>query len=202
MVRTVQSPAADATVYVKLSSLCGSTGSLAACSGAFAVHPGMSLAMKCESIAETITANCATAGYGVTFNSCGSAATFTASNVGCSGTQFALGISDDPDVFDQTGAGALPDGELENICAPSPGPARDLRLEKLDGGSTVRLTWTDGANADSYDVFVDQAAGGNFSAVAGTASSGTVGLNLPMPAQGEFFLVAGSNATCGFSPKR
>jgi hypothetical protein len=202
MVRTLQAPASTATVYVRLSSLCTSTGAAATCEGSFAVHAGMPLSEKCASIAQAIASNCAAAGYAVSTNDCASSASLTASNTGCPGTQFAVGLSNDPSVFDQSANGPLPDGEAEAICAPPPGSATDLRLAKLGSGSGLHLSWTDAANSGTYSVFADPAAGGTFDAAAGTATSGAVGVDMAMPAPTEFFLVAAGNATCGAGPKR
>lgn len=201
MVRTLQSPSQDTAAYVRLSSLCATTGSLARCDGNFAVHPGMSLATKCESIADAISANCSGAGYVVTANNCAAAASLTASNVGCPGTQFALGISNDPGVFDQTAAGPLPDGEVESICAPSPGSVGGLRVAKLGDASGLQLTWGNVTNAGNYLLFESQAASGSFDSVAGTTDNGTTSLTIAMPPGSEFFLVASSNSSCGVGPK-
>jgi hypothetical protein len=157
----------------------------------------MPLSAKCESIASAISANCAAAGYVVSSSDCASEASLTASNVGCPGTQFALGISNDSEVFDETAAGPLPDGETETICAPPPGMPRNLRLEKRDGGASLRLMWDDAANAESYLVYEDQSPSGAFDSLGGTATSGSTGLVLSAPPDSEFFLVAGSNSTCG-----
>jgi len=58
----------------------------------------------------------------VTENNCRLAASLTASNLGCPATQFALGLSNDPTVFDQTGQGQLPDGESDSTTGTT-GPA-------------------------------------------------------------------------------
>ncbi len=206
-VQTLQPPAQDATVYVRLSSLCTATGAGAFCNGSFAVYPGMPVSLKCQAIADAIANNCSAAGYAVTENDCRLAASLTASNVGCPATQFALGLSNDPAIFDQTGQGPLPDGESDSItgtassCAPMPGPVSNLALETLNGGQDLQLTWDDAANADDYVVFSDTAPNGIFNTVAGTAPSGTPGLTLGMPQGSEFFLVAGSNSSCGLGPK-
>ena len=202
LVRTDQSPTLSATVFVKLSSLCTTTGAGAICGGAFSVSAGMPRAQKCESIAGVIAAQCAAAGYAVSANACANEASFTASNVGCPGTAFALGISNDAGVFDQTSTGPLPDGEVETICAPPPGPARHLQVDKIDGGTELRLTWEDAPSADSYVLFTDHAPSGSFNATAGSAASGAPGLDVTMPSGTEFFIVAGSNAACGIGQKR
>jgi hypothetical protein len=111
-------------------------------------------------------------------------------------------VSNDPGVFDQSGAGALPDGERETICAPPAGAVRNLRLAKLDGGLTLRFAWDDAANADGYVVFADQDCGGAFNAQVGTASSGATGVTTAMPPTSEFFLVSGTNTSCGIGFKR
>jgi hypothetical protein len=201
MVRTEQSPTQAATVYLKMSSLCSTTGASATCGGSFAVSAGWTRSVKCAAIVDVIASNCGAAGYTVSANACRTGATFTASNVGCPGTQFALGLSNDPGVFDQTATGPLPDGEVETVCAPPPGSASRLRLDKIGGGAAIRLTWTDAPNTDSYWLFEDQSPNGSFDALMGSAASGAVGIQVPSPAGSEFFLVSGSNAICGAGPK-
>jgi len=205
-VRTVQPPSQAATVFVKLSSLCTATGVHAACGGSFTVHPGMTVTQKCQSLAGAVAASCASAGYAVTMNDCAIDALFTASNVDCPGTAFALGVSNSSSAFDQTWQGALPDGELESTtgrsasCAPIPGPVAGLRVAK--SGGELRLNWDDATAAHDYVVFEDTAANGAVSTVVGTAPDGAQGLTLAMPQGREFFLVAGRNDACGVGPKR
>jgi hypothetical protein len=206
-VQTLQSPVRDATVYVRLSSLCTATGVVAACNGSFAVYPGMPVSLKCQAIVDAISNNCSSAGYAVTENNCRLAASLTASNLGCPATQFALGLSNDPTVFDQTGQGPLPDGESDSTtgttgsCTPMPGPVGNLRLVTLSDGGELQLTWDDATNADGYVVFSDTAPNGTFNTVAGTAQSGTPGSTVGMPPGSEFYLVAGSNTSCGIGPR-
>jgi len=206
-VQTLQPPARDATVYLRLSSLCTATGALAACNGSFAVYPGMPVSLKCQAIADAISNNCSAAGYAVTENDCRLAASLTASNVGCPATEFALGLSNDPAVFDQTGEGPLPDGESESTtgtagnCAPMPGAVSNLRPAAPNGGEEIQLAWDDATNADDYVVFSDTAPNGTFSTVAGTAPSGAPGLTVAAPTGTGFYLVAGRNASCGVGPR-
>ena len=206
-VQTLQPPVQDATVYVRLSSLCTATGAMAVCGGSFAVYAGMPVSVKCQAIADAIANNCSAAGYAVTENNCRLAASLMASNVGCPATQFALGLSNDPAVFDQAGQGALPDGESDSTtgtagsCAPMPGPVSNLRLARPGGGGDLQMTWDDASNADDYLVFSDAAPNGTFTTVAGTAPSGTPGATVGTPPGSEFYLVAGSNASCGVGPR-
>jgi hypothetical protein len=205
-VQTLQPPSQSATVYVRLSSLCTATGAGAFCNGSFAVHPGTSAAQKCQAIADVITGSCTAAGYTLTANDCKTSAKLTASNTGCPATPFALGLSNDSSVFDQTEQGALPDGEIDSItgrtpaCSPMPGLVSNLQV-LMPGGGGLQLTWDAAADADDYVVFSDTSPNGSFTTVAGTASSGTTGLTLAMPPGTEFYLVAGRNATCGVGPR-
>ena len=206
-VQTLQSPVRDATVYIRLSSLCTATGAGAFCNGSFAVYPGMPISLKCQAIADAIANDCSPAGYVVTENNCRLAASLTASNAGCPATQFALGLSNDPAVFDQTAQGPLPDGESDSItgiagsCAPMPGPVSNLRVVTASVGADLQLTWDDTTNADDYVVFSDTTPNGIFNTVAGTAQNGTAGATLTPPPGSEFYLVAGSNSSCGLGPK-
>src|SRR5882672_11610988 len=103
----------------------------------------MQVSEKRQAIADVIANNCSAAGYAVTENNCPSAASLTARNVGCPTTPFALGLSNDPTVFDQTDQGPLPDGESENTigttdsCAPMPGHVSNLRLAIPSGGADL-----------------------------------------------------------------
>ena len=47
----------------------------------------------------------------------------------------------------------------------------------------------------------DTAPNGIFNTVAGTAQNGTAGATLTPPPGSEFYLVAGSNSSCGLGPK-
>lgn len=135
-------------------------------------------------------------------------AQFTASNLGCPATPFALGLSNDPAIFDQAGLGPLPDGESENTkgssatCALAPGPVSNLQLAMVNGGADLQLTWDDTTNADDYVIFSDTAPNGSFDTVVGTALSGASGLTVSMPAGSDFYLVAGRNSACGLGPRR
>jgi len=206
-VQTLQPPVRDATVYVRLSSLCTATGAAAVCNGSFTVYPGMPVGLKCQAIVDAISNDCSPAGYAVTENNCRLAASLTAGNGGCPAMQFALGLSNDPAVFDQTVQGPLPDGESDSItgttgsCAPMPGSVSNLRLLPLSGGDDLQLTWDDTTNADDYVVFSDTTPNGIFNTVAGTAQSGSPGSTVGMPPGVEFYLVAGSNTSCGIGPK-
>jgi hypothetical protein len=206
-VKTTKAPVHDGTVYVRLSSICTATGAGGSCGGSFAVSNALSVAEKCEAIADTISTACREAGYEVTVNDCEQHATLTASNLGCPATPFALGLSNDPGVFDQTESGALPDGESEKIsgstasCGHRPGAVSNLLLTPQDGGTDILLTWDDAPDADDYVVYSDTTPNGAFSAVAGTASSGIVGLSLGTLPGNQYYLVAGRNQGCGIGPR-
>jgi len=203
-VETLRGPTRDAVVYVKLSSLCTATGAGAFCGGSFSVQHGISRAVKCQAIVDAISSFCAATGYAVTTDDCASTASFTATNPGCSGTQFALGISNDPGDFDQTEQ-PLPDGESETttgICSPVAGVVSDLRVDKIPGGSELSLTWDAAANAQKYVVFADGSASGPFDAIAGSTTYASTGLTIPEPPGVQFYLVAGKNETCGMGAER
>jgi hypothetical protein len=206
-VRTVQGPVTDATVYLRLSSLCTATGAGAFCSGSFPVYQGMSTTQKCQAIADAIANNCSAAGYVVTMNDCLLESMLTASNLGCPATPFALGLSNNSGVFDQAGLGPLPDGESEattgtsGSCSPMPGPVGNLQVSAPDGGGDVHLTWDDATDADDYLIFSNTVPNGVFSKAVGTASSGASGLTVGLLAGNEYFLVAGRNSSCGVGPK-
>lgn len=206
-VDTKKAPTHDATVYLRLSSICTATGAGGSCGGSFPVSHQMSLADKCLAIADALTAACAETGYAVTVNACALQGEFTASNVGCPATAFALGLSNDPSVFDQTASGPLPDGESETItgssksCPHIPAAVTNLQIG-TSGGASLLLTWDDEADADDYLVFSDPSPNGSFSNVAGIATSGTTGLTLGMQSGDSYYLVAGRNSSCGLGPKR
>jgi hypothetical protein len=206
-VKTQKAPIHDATVYVRLSSICTATGAGGSCGGSFAGSHAMSTAEKCEAIADTISINCTDAGYEVTVDDCEQHATLIASNLGCPATAFALGVSNDSGVFDETESGALPDGESEAIsgsttsCGHRPGAVSNLLLTPQGGGADLLLTWDDTTDADDYVVYSDTTPNGAFSTVAGTASSGTIGLSVGTLPGNQYYLVAGRNQGCGIGPK-
>src|SRR5712675_1212073 len=140
-VETRKAPVHDATVYVRLSSICTATGAGGSCGGTCAVTKAMSVTDKCEAIADTISSSCWQAGYEVTVNDCAQHASLIASNLGCPSTAFALGLSNDSGVFDETESGALPDGESEKIsgsnasCGQRPGVVSNLLLTPQGEGA-------------------------------------------------------------------
>jgi hypothetical protein len=204
-VHTSQPPGQNATVYVSLRSLCPSTGAMAACGGSFPVHAGTKAEQKCQAIRDIIAGQCASAGYQVTADDCATSASVTASNVGCPPTPFALGVSNDPGIFDQTENPPMPDGETDVVtgtCAATPGAVGNLFLATANGDSDLLLTWDDTANADDYIVFGDTRPDGPFDTIVGSASSGATGLSVAMPQGTGYFLVAGRNSVCGLGPKR
>ena len=87
-------------------------------------------------------------------------------------------------------------------CSLVPGPADELLVETANGGAELHLKWTDASDADDHVLFMDQSPAGSFDVVAGTAPAGIIGLTVPMPEGNRFYLVAGSNSTCGVGPKR
>lgn len=206
-VNTSKGPTHDATVYLRMSALCTATGAGEFCSGSFPVFHGMSTSQKCQAIADAIANDCSSVGYVVTMNDCAVESTLVASNLSCPDTAFALGLSNDSGVFDETGTGSMPDGETDRItgtsdtCSPKPGTVANLQLIQVTGGTDVQLTWNDATDAADYVVFSDTSPNGSFSTVVGTASSGATGLTLGTPAGNAYFLVAGRNSSCGVGPK-
>ncbi|HET8946468.1 MAG TPA: fibronectin type III domain-containing protein [Candidatus Polarisedimenticolia bacterium] len=202
-VQTVTPPSSRATVYVRLASLCTATGASATCSGSFDVTPATTAEQTCAGIAAVVAQHCGAAGYELTLDACAGSARFEAANAGCPKTPFALGVSDDPAVFDQTGAGALPDGQVDTItgstaaCALTPGPVTGLRVAAPDA-ATLALTWDPATDADDYIIFMATSADGSDQNVAGTSDTTTV--TLPMPAATEYFKVVARNFSCGPGP--
>jgi hypothetical protein len=205
-VQTTQPPASRATVYVTLRSLCTTTGVLASCSGSFDTKSNMTKSDKCLALETVVTQQCGSAGYAVSADACATDASFEVANVGCPVTPFAFGVSNDSTVFDQSGNGQLPDGEKESIqgststCATTPGPVTNLLMTEVDAG-TLRLNWDEDEYADDYIVYSDTSPSGTFDTVVGTATTGADGLVIPMPAAGQYYLVAASNNNCGRGPK-
>jgi hypothetical protein len=202
-VETLAPPSSRATVYVRLESLCAETGVLATCSGSFGVRPSTTVEETCAAIESVVAQHCGGAGYEVTLDACATSARFEAANAACPKTPFAIGVSDDPAVFDQTGAGPLPDGEADQItgstatCAFIPGPVTNLQVSS-PGLQTLVLIWDPVPDADDYIIYSDTTPGGPFDSVAGT---GTSGATIPMPAPSEFYRVAARNQSCGLGPR-
>jgi len=206
-VSTTKGPTHDATVTLRMSALCTATGAGESCGGSFPVFSGMSASQKCQAIADAIANDCSSVGYVVSMNDCLGESTLVASNLSCPDTAFALGLSNDAGVFDETANGPMPDGETDRIsgtlesCTPKPGTVGNLRTVEIPGGTDVRLTWDDTTDATDYVVFSDTSPNGVFSTVVGTASSGVTGFTLGTLSGNEYFLVAGRNSSCGIGPK-
>ena len=84
-------------------------------------------------------------------------------------------------------------------CTPPGAVGNSLKMAKLTTGEVV-VRWTDIPVATSYDVFHGSDRAGPFPVWFGTAASGAVGLQEPLPSEPRlFFRVAGANA-CGFGP--
>lgn len=85
-------------------------------------------------------------------------------------------------------------------CSQAPEAVGDsLRLVETPTG--IRLTWSDVSGATSYAVYHDDEPDGSFDLLAGTAASGTVGLEIAGPAGSQVdYKVAAVNA-CGESAK-
>jgi hypothetical protein len=77
-----------------------------------------------------------------------------------------------------------------------------LEVETADAGSSLKLTWPNVYAADSYVVYEKTIPYGAFFRETGTASDGTTGLTVPMPAGNKFYLVAARKASCGEGRKR
>ncbi len=90
----------------------------------------------------------------------------------------------------------------ETPCAVPAAPA-GLRVARAGSGpaATLHFTWDDVGGATGYAVREDASPAGAFATVTGTATSGTTGLTVPLPAGNRFYLVAARNA-CGESPLR
>jgi hypothetical protein len=174
------------------------------CSGSFLVRNSTTAAETCAAIEGVVAQHCGDAGYVVTLDDCAAGARFEAANAACPMTPFALGVSDDPAIFDQTGAGPLPDGETDIItgstatCAFVPGPVLDLQVADPDS-LTLVLSWDAASDADDYIVYEDTAPNGPYDTVAGT--SNTTNVTLAMPSPTEYFKVVARNQSCGQGPR-
>jgi hypothetical protein len=86
-------------------------------------------------------------------------------------------------------------------CASPPEVVSELRLEPINSGMDLLLTWGDTSDAEDYVVFEDDLPSGSFETSVGSAGSGTTGLTVPMPSVDKFYLVAGRDSVCGTGPK-
>jgi len=92
-------------------------------------------------------------------------------------------------------------GNLSVTAGQASGVVPNLKLQKLNGGVSLKLTWNNTTNSTDYVVFEDAAPGGAFVTQTGTSASGVTGLTIAMPTSNRFYLVAGRNATCGVGPQ-
>jgi DNA-binding beta-propeller fold protein YncE len=79
-----------------------------------------------------------------------------------------------------------------------PGAVENVRLQKLNAGVALRLTWNASPAAEHYTTYEDPEPDGTFSTP--TGSSVAPGLVVPMPDESLYYLVAGSNLFCGEGP--
>ena len=83
----------------------------------------------------------------------------------------------------------------------APGAVTGLTLQRVNGGTSLKFTWSNTTNAVDYALFADTTSGGSFASQIGTSTSGTTGLTIPMPSGNRFYLVAGRNGACGVGPQ-
>ena len=83
----------------------------------------------------------------------------------------------------------------------SAGVVANLKIVRVNGGASLKLTWNNTTNATDYVVFEDTAPSGPFTTQIGTSSSGVTGLTIANPSGSRYYLVAGRNATCGIGPQ-
>jgi hypothetical protein len=77
-----------------------------------------------------------------------------------------------------------------------------LEVETAGGGSSLKFTWPNVYDADSYVVYEKTIPYGAFFTETGTASDGSTGLTVPMPADSKYYLIAARKASCGEGRKR
>jgi len=92
-------------------------------------------------------------------------------------------------------------GNLSVTAGQASGVVTNLKLQKLNGGANLKLTWNNTTNSTDYVVFEDAAPNGPFTTQIGAVASGATGLTIATPSTNRFYLVAGRNATCGIGPQ-
>ena len=85
-------------------------------------------------------------------------------------------------------------------CLPQPGSVDDLTLQTASGGNRLDFAWSDTVYSDGYVLYEDGVAGGSFGSVAGTATSGSRGIQIGTPSGTTFYLLSGQNSVCGPDP--
>jgi hypothetical protein len=92
-------------------------------------------------------------------------------------------------------------GNLTVTGGQASGVVTGLKLQKLNNGANLKLTWNNTTNSTDYVVFEDTAPNGAFTTQIGTVASGLTGITVAMPSSNRYYLVAGRNATCGVGPQ-
>ena len=92
-------------------------------------------------------------------------------------------------------------GTLTVGAGQSAGAVANLRLQKINSGANLKLTWNNTTNATDYVLYEENVADGTFTTSTATSTSGVTGITIPMPSVNKFYLVAGRNATCGVGPQ-
>lgn len=92
-------------------------------------------------------------------------------------------------------------GTLTVAGGVSAGQVSNLKVQKINSGTSLKLTWNNTTNATDYVVFEDPAYSGPFTTQTGTSASGVTGLTIAMPSGNRDYTVAGRNAACGVGPQ-
>jgi len=137
---------AGVTVYANLRSTCHGVD-LKGCKAAFVITTAQAASQtaKCQGIVDALNSansGCASAGYMVT-NNCATNQTFIVTDPVCTGSVLSLGISNNPNIFDQEGQGPIPDYEEEII---TPGCINEYPRAPIDQSIVHQCTFGGTAN--------------------------------------------------------
>ncbi len=76
-------------------------------------------------------------------------------------------------------------------------------LSKRNAGTQIHMVWDNVSGGDSYNIFQDLDPASTFATQVVSAPDGPTGVDIAMPTDTKvYYLVAGSNTTCGEGPKK
>ncbi len=86
---------------------------------------------------------------------------------------------------------------------PMPTTIPRFKLSKVNSGSQIHMIWDNVSGGDIYNIYRDLNPSSSFLTKVASATDGTSGVDIAMPSESQvFYLVAGSNSTCGEGTKK
>ncbi len=103
-----------------------------------------------------------------------------------------------------TSTGDYDDSDPVSVqIVPMPPSVPNFMLSKRNAGTQIHMVWDNVSGGDSYNIFQDLDPASTFATQVVSAPDGPTGVDIAMPTDTKvYYLVAGSNTTCGEGPKK